>query len=153
MQIDGPNISPTCGKPCSSSLLATCDLPNINLNEPHALNPPNISSAVNTFDKNRRWSSDLIQSDTDTSIEMCVVSSQPNMLSILVTIRRSAILCLSIGMVQTSILLVERHVLSNCKLPPVYPISIDLPLQTYQIYLQHWIFLVNIGCLPDGHLS
>ena len=50
------------------------------------------------------------------------------------------------GMVWTSILLVEWHVLPNCK-----PLNTNrpLPLQTHQICLQRRIFLIIIWDLPD----
>ena len=76
--IDGPNIYPTCGMGCSSNLLAQAASGPPNINRPPTSDPPNLSPAPNTFDKNRdlpRRLSKLDRSDANTSIEMCVVSS------------------------------------------------------------------------------
>ena len=112
---------------CASKLQAASGLANTN-------------SPLDIFDNN--WESprrapEPTQAYADRSIEMCVVSISSKMLSILVTIRRSAMTHPHIGMVQMSILLVEGHVPPYCDLPTIYPIPIILlfPSHTLQIVL------------------
>ena len=81
------------------------------------------------------------------------------MLSTLITVRRFAMVHPRSEMVQTPILLVERHVFpsSNCQLPMVPPIPTSLALQAHQIVptgLQRLrTFLITIPSLSDGHPS
>ena len=143
MYRNGPNSFPTCGLACASKLQDASGVSNTN--RPPSSDPPSRSSTPDIFGKNwesPRRTSETTQTYTDTSTELCVVSSPPKILSILVTIRRSAIVHSSIGLIQTSILLVEGYVLPNCDLPTIYAIPINLPfpshtLQTILSGLQH----------------
>ena len=77
------------------------------------------------------------------------------MLSVLVTIYRSAMMHPRLGVAETSLLLVGC-VLPNCKLPAVHPIPISLSLQTEIVppCLQRLrICFITVGNLPVGHLS
>ena len=149
MYRDGPNIYSTCGMACALILRAARDLSNTNKSRtsdlPYMSSTPNIkhwSSPRRTTESNRTYA--------EKSMEMCVVSNWPKILSIFVTISRSAIVHPCIGMVQTSILLVEWNVLQFCELSAIYPIPISLAFQTHQIGLQ---CLIKIVSLPVCHLS